>query len=43
MARTIQGDHKRFFQTYLEPYKGYYLTGDGAYGMRKATTGSPVA
>ncbi len=30
MARTIQGDHKRFFQTYLEPYKGYYLTGDGA-------------
>ena len=30
MARTIQGDHKRFYQTYLEPYKGYYLTGDGA-------------
>lgn len=30
MARTIQGDHQRFFQTYLEQYKGYYLTGDGA-------------
>ena len=30
MARTIQGDHERFFQTYLEKYRGYYLTGDGA-------------
>ncbi len=30
MARTIQGDHQRFFATYLEPFKGYYLTGDGA-------------
>jgi acetyl-CoA synthetase len=30
MARTIQGDHQRFFATYLERYKGYYLTGDGA-------------
>lgn len=30
MARTIQGDHQRFFQTYLQTYKGYYLTGDGA-------------
>lgn len=30
MARTIQGDHERFFQTYLQTYKGYYLTGDGA-------------
>jgi acetyl-CoA synthetase len=30
MARTIQGDHKRFFSTYLEQYSGYYLTGDGA-------------
>lgn len=30
MARTIQGDHQRFYQTYLELYKGYYLTGDGA-------------
>ncbi len=30
MARTIQGDHVRFFDTYLKEYKGYYLTGDGA-------------
>jgi acetyl-CoA synthetase len=30
MARTIQGDHQRFFKTYLEQFKGYYLTGDGA-------------
>jgi acetyl-CoA synthetase len=30
MARTIQGDHVRFFETYLKQFKGYYLTGDGA-------------
>jgi acetyl-CoA synthetase len=30
MARTIQGDHIRFFETYLKEFKGYYLTGDGA-------------
>jgi acetyl-CoA synthetase len=30
MARTIQGDHLRFFDTYLKQFKGYYLTGDGA-------------
>ena len=30
MARTIQGDHQRFYKTYLEQFKGYYLTGDGA-------------
>lgn len=30
MARTIQGDHMRFYDTYLKEYKGYYLTGDGA-------------
>jgi len=29
MARTIQNDHQRFIQTYLRPYLGYYLTGDG--------------
>ncbi len=29
MARTIQGDHVRFTQTYLDPFPGYYLTGDG--------------
>lgn len=31
MARTIQGDHQRFFNTYLARFKGYYLTGDGAH------------
>jgi acetyl-CoA synthetase len=30
IARTIQGDHQRFYETYLQQYKGYYLTGDGA-------------
>jgi acetyl-CoA synthetase len=30
MARTIQGDHARFYDTYLKQFKGYYLTGDGA-------------
>lgn len=30
MARTIQGDHQRFLKTYLTPFNGYYLTGDGA-------------
>ena len=30
MARTVQGDHQRFYKTYLQDYKGYYLTGDGA-------------
>jgi acetyl-CoA synthetase len=29
MARTIQGDHERFTQTYLDIYPGYYFTGDG--------------
>ena len=30
MARTIQSDHQRFMATYLDQFKGYYLTGDGA-------------
>ncbi|KAJ4490668.1 acetate--CoA ligase [Lentinula aciculospora] len=30
IARTIWGDHKRFIDTYLRPYPGYYFTGDGA-------------
>jgi acetyl-CoA synthetase len=30
MARTIQGDHVRFYETYLKQFGGYYLTGDGA-------------
>jgi len=30
MMRTLYGDHKRFYETYFEMYKGYYFTGDGA-------------
>ncbi|KAI9466550.1 acetyl-coenzyme A synthetase 2 [Coemansia sp. RSA 989] len=30
MARTIAGNHKRFLDTYLNPYPGYYFAGDGA-------------
>jgi acetyl-CoA synthetase len=30
MARTIFGDHARFLATYMNPYPGYYFTGDGA-------------
>merc|ERR1712050_28978 len=29
MLRTVYGDHQRFLETYLKPYPGYYLTGDG--------------
>ena len=29
IARTIYGDHERYMQTYLSPFKGYYFTGDG--------------
>merc|ERR1711972_492134 len=29
MIRTVYGDHQRFLDTYLKPYPGYYLTGDG--------------
>ncbi|EUC34583.1 hypothetical protein COCCADRAFT_4107 [Bipolaris zeicola 26-R-13] len=31
MARSVWGDHSRFIETYFSQYKGYYLTGDGAY------------
>ncbi|XP_044869109.1 acetyl-coenzyme A synthetase 2-like, mitochondrial isoform X2 [Mauremys mutica] len=31
MARTIYNDHKRFLETYLMPYPGFFFTGDGAY------------
>lgn len=31
MARTIQGDHQRFLDTYLRPFNGYYFTGDGVH------------
>lgn len=30
MARTIFGDHSRYLETYMMPYRGYYFTGDGA-------------
>lgn len=30
MARTILNDHQRYLATYMEPYPGYYYTGDGA-------------
>jgi acetyl-CoA synthetase len=26
MARTILGDHRRFQETYLSAYKGYYVS-----------------
>ena len=29
-ARTVQGDHARFVDTYFAPRPGFYLTGDGA-------------
>jgi acetyl-CoA synthetase len=28
-ARTVWGDHHRFFETYFSQYPGYYFTGDG--------------
>ncbi|NXP25854.1 ACS2L synthetase, partial [Scytalopus superciliaris] len=31
MARTIYNDHKRFMETYLIPYPGFFFTGDGAH------------
>uniref|UniRef100_A0A8C5MLC6 Acetyl-coenzyme A synthetase n=1 Tax=Leptobrachium leishanense TaxID=445787 RepID=A0A8C5MLC6_9ANUR len=31
MARTIYGDHPRFYDAYFKSYPGYYFTGDGAY------------
>ena len=30
MARTVWGAHKRYMDTYLNVYKGYYFSGDGA-------------
>jgi acetyl-CoA synthetase len=29
-ARTVFGDHRRFFETYFSTYPGKYFTGDGA-------------
>ncbi|CAM9250579.1 unnamed protein product [Ectocarpus fasciculatus] len=31
LARTVYGDHKRYMDVYLNPYKGYYFTGDGCH------------
>ncbi|CAN0468853.1 unnamed protein product, partial [Scytosiphon promiscuus] len=31
LARTVYGDHKRYLDVYLNPYKGYYFTGDGCH------------
>ncbi|MDX9745669.1 MAG: acetate--CoA ligase [Syntrophales bacterium] len=30
ITRTIYGDHKRYEETYFEPYPGVYFSGDGA-------------
>lgn len=30
IARTIWRDHKRYLETYMRPYEGYFYTGDGA-------------
>lgn len=29
MARTILGDHARYYETYFAPFPGYYCSGDG--------------
>ncbi|KAG9306981.1 hypothetical protein G9A89_000895 [Geosiphon pyriformis] len=29
MARTIYNNHHRYIETYFNPYKGYYFSGDG--------------
>jgi acetyl-CoA synthetase len=29
IMRTCYGDHQRFLATYLQPYPGYFFTGDG--------------
>ncbi|KAK7203876.1 hypothetical protein BZA70DRAFT_63015 [Myxozyma melibiosi] len=30
MARSVWNSHNRYMETYLQPYPGYYFTGDGA-------------
>jgi len=30
IARTVYANHQRYLNTYMNPYKGYYFTGDGA-------------
>lgn len=29
IARTVYENHERYMNTYLNPYPGYYFTGDG--------------
>jgi acetyl-CoA synthetase len=29
LARTVYGQHSRYMSVYLQPYPGYYFTGDG--------------
>lgn len=31
ICRTIYGAHDRYLQTYMQHYKGFYFTGDGAH------------
>jgi len=31
IGRTVFGDHERYLATYMQPYPGYYFSGDGAY------------
>ncbi len=35
MARTIWGDHERYFSTYFQAFPGAYFTGDGAFRNEK--------
>lgn len=34
MAKSIWGDHKRFTETYLKPFSGFFYTGDRVYRDR---------
>ena len=42
IARTIYGDHERYMQTYLSPFKGTILRGMDVAVMRMDTTGLQV-
>lgn len=35
MARTVRGDHKRYMDTYLNQYKGYYVSNSCTMGSSK--------
>ncbi len=30
VARTVYNDRKRYLETYMKPYPGFFYTGDGA-------------